>query len=446
MIRLLVVSNLRCKELSEFLERRGTFEVAACLQSLALGLADIQNRIIDVDKMLYLYQLDSDDDSSINIRSDMEMLSSLLRNGSFFSPGEIVFMIQNSTKPEYLQAERYFMSVMETTGYSDYSVKKIDGTISFSAVYDSMMGITVNASFKNSYNVLWRAERNSDSDIAYEAQDDHDLLLEPFTFENVERYFNQKSIVAKTGSSVEFKDGYNYEKNKFSDPDFGKFRVDSILAGPSINIISGKSKSGLSIWACALAASAKFAGKNVFIIDYTSNSDISETFRQFGIQHDNVSMKEFLSGKENSGSLISVCAPHNDREDTVKVNFLQRTLRMFSNKSYNVVIVAVCIEMFPQVISLTNRKMDNTFLTVIPRHSDVVELQRYANILENCRVSVILNKSLAFDNDNYISPAEVKNILALYNPRIVGSVVFENLNIKDNLFNGLIVKEDGDGE
>ena len=96
MIRLLVISTQQHKELSKFLVARGAFEIAGCYSSLSTNAVDIQNNILKVDKTLYLYQDDKDGTSGINIRSDMQMLQGMLQNNSFFVPGEIVFMTQNT--------------------------------------------------------------------------------------------------------------------------------------------------------------------------------------------------------------------------------------------------------------------------------------------------------------------------------------------------------------
>ena len=89
MIKLLLVSSLRSKELGDFLTERGAFEVDGCYSSLSADVAEIQNQIIKVDKTLYLYQLDDEGNSNVNIRADMQVLQGLLDNNTFFNPGEI---------------------------------------------------------------------------------------------------------------------------------------------------------------------------------------------------------------------------------------------------------------------------------------------------------------------------------------------------------------------
>ncbi len=434
MIRLLVISTQQHKELSKFLVARGAFEIAGCYSSLSTNAVDIQNNILKVDKTLYLYQDDKDGTSGINIRSDMQMLQGMLQNNSFFVPGEIVFMTQNTLQGN--QAEKYFISVMEACGYNDYSVLSINGQISFSEVYANLLGVSTTNDFKNKYTTLWRAERNSDSSFAYKAKDDKNLLLEPFVFDNLKKYEDQKQVVVRTSSNIEFKDSFEPGIAAAANPNMGVLPVADLINDNNVSLITGKSKSGLSVWTCALAVSAAYRGNSVLIMDYTSNGDIGVTFKQFGREFSFIQMKQMLRMQEAADG-ISVCGIRNDREEKVKMNFLQK---MINTKRilWDVVLLAVDGLFVKQAYTLVQRQLNKIFLTVIPRHPDVVELQKFIKVFREQDIFVILNESLDVPSVTYLTQQEVKDVLIFFKPKVVKSHKFMNLDLKGGLYDSLL--------
>lgn len=437
MIRLLIISTQKHKELGEFLAARGAFEIVGCYSSLSTNAVDIQNNILKVDKTLYLYQDDGTPD--INIRSDMQMLQCMLENNSFFVPGEIVFMTQNTHQGK--QAERYFISVMEACGYSDYSVLSIDGQISFSSVYADLLGVSTANDFKNKYTTLWRAERHSDSSFAYSPKNDKNLLLEPFVFDNLKKYEEQSRVVVRTSFNVEFKDGFMPDVASVVNPNLSSLYVTDLINDNNVNIVTGKSKSGVSVWTCALAASSVYKGLSVLIMDYTSNSDIGSTFKQFGKKYTFFPMKEMLH-LQTAGSGISVCGIHNDREEKIKMNFLQKIMN--SKRSlWDVVLLALDTVLVPSVYPLLQRQINKVLLTTVPRHPDVVELQKFIKIFEKKNIFVILNESLDIPSVSYLTQQEVKDILIFFEPKVVKSYKFTHLDLKGGLYDSILKKQGG---
>lgn len=437
MIKLLIVSSMKSRELGDFLAQRGTFEIADCYDSLSANVMNIQNSIIRVDKMLYLYQLDDNGNSNVNIRADMQLLQNMLQNTAFFSPGEIVFMTQNDEQCK--QAERYFISVMESCRYEDYSVKKIDEKISFSAVYSSLMGITENLNFRNIYKPLWRAERGSDSSFAYEAQDDSDLLLEPFTFDNLKKFQNQRKLATKTASTFEIRDTAETEIEKFKSPTFGSIDVDPSVVNTNVSILTGKSKTGLSIWTGALAVSACHEGRSVLIIDYTSNKDLMATLQAYSIKFNKLKMQELLKSFAVDKE-IYVCKARNEHEENVKLEFIQYYFQKNASQ-FDEVLIAIDFAFFENVYRTVKGQLNKVLLTTVPKHADVVELQKYVKLLQGEEVVVIMNECIKMESEAFLDQQGVKNLLAFFNPKVVKSFYFKSLQVKGNLYNKILKRE-----
>lgn len=435
MIRLLVVSSMRSQELGKFLAERGTFEIYRCYDSFKGNAEDLQNSIIKVDKTLYLYQLDEDGNSNVNIRADMQLLQRMLQSNAFFHPGEIVFMTQDEEQSR--QAERYFVSVMEECQYKNYSLQNIGEKISFSKVYSCLMGITEDVRFQNTYKPLWRAEKGSESSTAYEAQENRNLLLEPFTFENVKKYDNQKKVAAKATAAIEIKDTTDGMLKQYSDPNFHRIRLGGEPLQGSVCLVTGKSKSGLSIWSSVLAISASVALERVLLLDYTGNQDIVPLLQENGIDFNQKRMKELLRRRPVEEGL-SVCGIVNDKEESIKMEFVQHFFAV-TNSQFSQIIIAVDNVFFEKIFQALRGVVCKVFLTVVPRHPDVVELQKFIQLFQDGDdITVLMNESMQLEGDNYLTQQEVKNLLPFFSPRVVKSIWFKSLKVKANLYNKLL--------
>ena len=145
MIKLMLVAGENSEKLAMFLEQRGTFSVEFWTPDLA-NVEELQNKIIKVDKMLYLYQTGN---VSVNIKSEMHTLQALIHSDGFFDPGEIVFIAKESDETDV--ALRYFKSVMQSCHYSKYNIQILKDELSFSAIYSSVLGTSRSRNFTNTY-------------------------------------------------------------------------------------------------------------------------------------------------------------------------------------------------------------------------------------------------------------------------------------------------------
>lgn len=434
MDKLLIISNVRCKELGSFIRQRGTFDVIGCYDSISTNLVDIQSKILEVEKTLYLYQ---PDDTALNIRTDMQVFRNLISGGGFFKPGEIVFITRSTA--ECKKAEKYFVSVMNSCSYESYTIKEIDETISFSNVYDSLMGITAVNNFRNSYKTFYRAERNSEDSVTYEGQDDSDLMLEPFNFQNLKDYEGQKELLGNLSTGIEFKDDAEGMKTRqIPNVSLGAMGFHDVMAGPQSIMLSGKSKSGLSTWTAALAVSAAKAGKKVLVLDYTYNNDVSVHLASAKINYVEFRMKDIL---QNSYELngLAVCTCRNETEFDVRLNFLKHVYCRKAELTFDLVLIPVDSRDFAVAFSMLRGEIGKVILTVVPRNSDVLELLEYAAMLDGTEVVAVMNESVRESSyDMAMSQEKIKETLSVINAKVVSSVWFGTLDVGRNISEAII--------
>lgn len=431
MIKLFIVSNTKHKELTNFLEQRGTFSVVGSYNSISENSLAIQNDVLKVDKTLYLYQTSVE---GINIRSDMQYLQKMIETNSFFNPGEILFMTQNNELGQ--QAIKYFMSVMNSCGYKKYTIKTSENTISYMDVYDNLMGVSQNADFYNKYRVLYRREAEEESTTAYEPKDSSKQLIEPFNLDVLKEYESQKSMVNKATTNVKVQDE-EFELKRYENPVFQDSKIQSVLAGPNVYVITGRAKSGLSTWASALAASSVAGSRNTIVIDLTKNQGVKECFEQNEKEFQSISMKQVLLEEKEMKSEMKILVPGNKKEEQVKLMFLQKIFDRKIQIADNVIVAAECSD-FANVCEILKGKISKVFITVNPRFSDVKVIQEWVSFLRDESVMVILNDCVSLNWEEKVNQESVKKTLALINPKVLKSINFENLDVGEGLFSTIV--------
>ena len=160
MIRIMLVAGDQTSKLAEYFKQRGSFDVTYSFSSISRYITNIQHQMIKVDKLVYVYQ-----DDSINIRADMDALGKLL-GSTFFSIDKIDFFVKETE--ETLKGIANFKFVMEECHYDNYELYKFKSAVVYASIYDSLLGVSHSANIQNSFQKVYRVERNSDTKEIFE--------------------------------------------------------------------------------------------------------------------------------------------------------------------------------------------------------------------------------------------------------------------------------------
>lgn len=435
MINLMIVAGDRTDQLSKFMEERGTFSVNYSYESLSLNLSNIKDSIIMADQLLYLYQ-----EEIIDIRVDMQLLKDLLMNNGFFTVKEIVFIVPECKSAK--KAINYFNTVMKSSGFSNYSIKQVNEKPSFNDIYDSLIGVSKAQQFQNTYNNIYRVERGVDSKVAYEEQDDIDLSVEPFSYDKLKSYDMAKVTAQRAESGVVHQDDFVQDLKKFPEPQLGQIAINSVLTETESFLITGLEKSGISTWSVALAESTKKTGKPITIIDFTDNRDIKSLLEQQGLAYSEVSMLNMIKLYRPKTGVLNICTVHNDKEDSVKMEFLQNIYS--GNKiEKGFIFIAVNLQLASYVADILCNDLTKTFFCVTPLNSDILQVQNYlANYTEKHETVLILNNRIRLlEGMQLLSAEETKKLLPFPLP-VVQPINFETLDMDLTLFNALIKRKE----
>lgn len=433
MINVLLIAGGKSKKLADFLEGRGTFSVPFYYENLYSNITDIQNQIIKVDKLLYLYQIDNvTGEPSTNIKSDMQALRNLLNGNGFFSVSEIILIVPSGQ--EYQQAIKYFNVVMQECGVKSYSIKPITGLLSFAAIYDAVMGVSSTRDFQNSYLKLYRVSRGSDASLAYSPNDDSDLSIEPFRYDSVNEYEQQKKVAKKIESGVEIYDTARERVEQFNDPHLGQLSDVDQKAAKTI-LISGKAKSGKSVWVCALAKSCTDNGKSALILDFTECGNSHSLLAENGVTSYPVKMLELLSGEVKEE--LTVCAPRNGSEFEVRFEFLQNFFS-YGKNTFDVIFVICEVSDYLFLVKNFSQVFDSVCFNTSSVNSEVFEaiekLQESRAAVKTLILNDVCNLSLSIPT---LEASEVKE-LSGEDVRVVKSIIFKDFEVGKRLFNAVV--------
>lgn len=283
MIKLMLIAGSKTDELADFLTQRGTFVVDFKYQSLNSAADSVLSSIIKVDKFVYVYNVNTENASaSTNIRSDMQVLQNMLTHNGFFSAGEFIFL--TGTGEVESQAKKYFSAVMSGCNIQNFSIHALDSLASFSSIYDSLIGITQNKDFKNSYRKLYRMSRDDDAIMAYEPRDDRAAIIEPFDFERMRAWDDRMANAVNLESQDAINDGDETEHSTLNNPDFGSAEVQPLQDNRDFIVITGSGKTGKATWAVQLANAAIQCKRSVLLLDCTASQHCVQMASDNGIQ------------------------------------------------------------------------------------------------------------------------------------------------------------------
>lgn len=432
MINVLLIAGDKTEKLTKFLEQRGAFEITNSYRSIAEDISTIRDSIINVDKMIYL--LDSD---TVNIRTEMQLLKELLLDEGFFTVREIVFIATESVDAD--KAIRYFKVVMQDSNFSNYSVHKAKNKLSFADIFDLIIGISRAENYKNTYKSVYRVERNSESDVAYMAEDNSGMTVEPFNYERVQAYEAAKKNSLRAESGILHKDetsGVNIVTA--ADVDLGDLQLIDSVNNTEIFLVSGDRKTGVSTWSAALAASAKSAGKTVTLIDFTDNCDIEEIIKSGNVNYTYVRMLDLLRKHDSDSNSITLVSTFNNAEREVRTEFLQH---LFANKSSltSVCIIAAPVHLFDELRTILVDDISKILYCINPIFRDIVAMQptiaQYSN-LSNFYL-VLNNRVQLIDEAMYLNKEGIEGLLP-FDLRIIQAIDFQSINVDANFYESLM--------
>lgn len=297
MIKLMLVAGDSTKELSEFLEARGSVEVAFKYDSLYRNAEELRTKIFVFDKLIYVYN-----NPDANVREDMQVLRSLLLGSTYFNVEEIVFFISKPEVPEEgIEYIRYVANEVPRQAENDralripnFDIKIDEEVLRYDKLYNSLLGMTEKKSTENNFRSIYRVEIGNDSKRAYEPEDTTGVVIEPFTFRRVASYEHMQTIMESTESGELLVEDSKVMGPDKLDVDLGQLKYSDPRQLTKVVVFSGAPKCGATTLSIAMAVSAVSAGLKVMLLDITKNKAMNYLLQAANVPFDPVDLKQAL--------------------------------------------------------------------------------------------------------------------------------------------------------
>ncbi len=427
MVSMMLVAGGASKSLADFFEKRGTFTVTNKYTSLKENISEIQSQIIKVDKLLYLFNSEATT-GAVDIRMEMRLLGKLLKDSTFFNPAEIIFMLKAGESNDV--AVKYFKTIVEDAKYDNYSIKVIEGKLTYDVVYSSVMGISQVRDFNNTYRSIYKVSRDSTAELAYAAQDNQDMVVQLESNYRMNDYEAHRDLLLRTSS----RDDINLDQKSRNHAvvDIPSVSVEKRESEHTVVVITGAGKTGKSIWTSVLAASAVDAGKKVLVIDLTDNKDIDSFIGKTNVGCTTVSFKEFVEGK--FAESIVCCQPTVD-EQNVNVPFINYVLNEIFE--YDEIFVVTELYKYSGLEGISTSVRESILLTS-SRERDITFISKEVLPVLHGNVCIILNNEFTeFSSDELMSNSEIRKIISDKYMLIAGKR-FTSLDADGTYYKGVV--------
>lgn len=410
MLKVLLVAGDQTESLAKYFNERGTLQVVRKYNNIVSNVNDIEGKIIDVDKLVYVYNPASD----MNIKRDMGALKKILKEVnegiSFFNVREIIFCMQeDSTSNNVL---RFFNAAMREVDFDNIDVFTPKEELTYIDIYNKLLGTTVGNKVNHTYMNIVRKPKGSQIKNVYDPKV-KDINLEPFTYEHLENHEKAKVTANKIGMEVNYCD-LNNTREKFDRPYLGSFDVDDIFNKRNIYIVTGLPRTGITTNTCMLSASAVSANKSVTIINLTTTSDTQDYLRFMKVNCTKFSMSKFIlqDKLEHKNLLNLVHIPHIISD--VRKEGLGYILSHSSKIDSDIIIIECDTSMLDYIISLCNYRIVRIFYSCETLEKDVNNILSYINTLaENNDITLLLSNLLRnMECFKRITPKQVKSRIA----------------------------------
>lgn len=414
MISLVVVAGPSTKELCTHLENNCSFKIAFQAQSLFYEKERFKNAIIKADKLLYVYQKES-----ANIRNDMAFLRELFIEDSFFKTKEVLFVLKKDADAE--QAQKYFINVMQDVNTFlkesnsrneaiEYYCKIIDGSLTFQAISDVLLGVSQAAPVHNTISKFYRYEKGTTAKEIYVPEQSNGASVEAFNFDSLVNYNreqknmkNMPSVIVETNDSDSWDTFSTISLNKLKDPD----AQDSV----NVTIVTGQKKAGKTVLATALAKSLAEGMQRTLFLDLSDNKDCIERLENTMSQFDCVEVQDVLFGLTTTET-VTVALRITDEYADLSLDVVTLLADKLMSDFDNVIIVCeedLCLTLERVLLG----KVSKVIYCLFPLKKDLAtykepleELSLYSDVL------IALSHRLQLGEDtSYLTQEEVKDSL-----------------------------------
>ncbi len=378
MVNIILIGGELTSKVENYLSKTDSINVLYSYNTLQMGIRNILDNFIDVQKLVYIYT-----DTSQPFAQDMACLLKLLErvrgNGlsrSVFDIEEVSLYYKDT--PEINKNLGHFNQVMNKSGYKSYTLYPSKTTFEFKYLEESILGQSTLYNKKPKRVNVYRVERGSEikNVIEPESGNKHEYI-DPFTINTNDDYDEYKENVRQSETGTLYSDNEKEQlinQDKIPNLDIPIINMDDSYLKKNVYIFSGDRKSGVSTSNTLFIKSALAEDRTITLIDLTGSGDTETNIRLLGIPFSIYTIQNLIDNSEN----LNV-----DNFQIIKCNYLKRDIRMdylryildYSNKITSDIVIIECYnDLLDEVVDTVGMNINRVLYHVetIKRNLDKV--------------------------------------------------------------------------
>lgn len=437
MIDLMIVAGSGTSALVKHIEETGTMRVKESYESLAHSFKTIKNEIIEVDKLIYVYQ-----DPKLDIGKEMMCLLKLLSGEEnvryMITIKEIVFFHRKNTGRQ--DGLKYFKHAMKTSNFENFRFYESEDPFAVLDISDYILNENEKLNIRNTYKSVYRHKRNEPVNILYDPENINAEVIEPYTFDNINNYDKAKEKLG-TLNNLEYNDSLdpNAINHTFDNPSLPRISSNNVLTNRNIYIHCGLPRSGKTINTAYFVSSAVADGKNVTVINLTNSDDLKEYLRIIEVGHDVYHLKDFMLsekfGENYNLNILDISYKNVD----IRLEGLRHILSNINKIVDDIIVIECPLELLQNAIDCIGFKLDRVFFAIETLEKDIMANFNYINVLSE-KVDVILLLSEICRDSIFSSRMSAKSIKSIFteNVRVIAPIDYTDSENDGDLYRDLI--------
>ena len=412
MLKLMIVAGNGTSSLVDHIRGAGTMQVEAAYESLHDNFKTISNEIIEVDKLVYVYQ-----DPRLDISKEMMSLKKLLMGDDSLSYmidiKEIIFLSRRGTCKH--DAVRYFRTAIESAGFTNVRIEEQEDTFAVIDIYDYILNENERNNIRPTYQKIYRKKRNEPVNVLYDPEDINSEVVEPYDMQNLKDYDRAKKTLGKL-NNLEYQDGIdpNAINKTYDNPTLSRYNVVDVFEDKNIFIHSGLPRSGTTTNTAYFCASAIMANKSITVINLSQSSDLMDYLRIIEVGHDIYTLRDFMLaesfGEKFNLNIINITY----KELDIRLHGLRHILSNVDKIKNDIIVIECPKDLLSDVVDCVGFKLNRVLFAIETLEKDIMSMFNYINNLgERIKFMVMLSKiTIESAFSRRLDPVSIKNMLS----------------------------------
>ena len=397
MIKCMIVGRNSANKFSEFIDTNsgGSADIVKSISSIFSEFENLNKEIIRVDKLVYFIS------ESSNIMKDITSLDQLLSNPTYFRVKE--FFIFGKDDQETKLGVDKLKFILNEHKINDVVVSLNQDNLTFSKMYTDLMGVedkSEDSIKRKSVYLVEKSDRTSKRFYDALEYNENKVFQEKNSSDSYEEA-KKASEVAETRNIIRDIPEKKLPKVNIT---LNTIDINKIANIKNIIVVTGKPKSGSSIFASSLVKSMIRDNKRVTLVDISANFGSAwNCTRSKSLKHRVINNKELFTGKIYDSDGVNILYPAKFSDSTLYPSYLKYILSIPNRLKGDILVIDCLYSDLDEIMDICGSRISKIFLCSQNVRNELLQVSKRIETLTNMssiNFYVYLNNSINFSADN----------------------------------------------